>query len=315
MTVKAGPYSDSFRYIDLDFKSVSQEADRAYVKNFCLNALSPAQRPSTNIIDRMGTDARVKAQIVYLKRDLQNPCGVIVYEETLMPKKNITIHLLCTTDESLYAGKGISRHMLHKMTMLARILPSAMLCASVNPEDSISLRFYERNSFQKDPQQRQTNEVILMKEMKDETPQPVKRPLSDRSISDEPPAKSIRTDIRTAPTERKPLEVTLKQQYLSLIKSGKKTVEGRIASGMFSRVFAGSRIRFFNQTDSVVCRVTKVTKYPSFREMLQGEGVEKCLPGTSTVDAGARIYDAIPGYRERAQQYGVVGIQLQVERS
>jgi ASC-1-like (ASCH) protein len=204
--------------------------------------------------------------------------------------------------------------MLHNMTMVARHLPSSVLYASVHPEDLSGLQFYKRNSFVNDIRHNhETNRVIVMKKIEEEAALPRKRPSKDQPFPTHPPAKKPKTEAHATQTERRPLDVTLKQHYLSLIKNGTKTVEGRIASGMFSKISAGSRIRFYNQTDSVVCRVTRVTKYASFRDMLQGEGVEKCLPGTATVEAGVRIYDAIPRYRERAQHYGVVGIQLHIE--
>lgn len=315
MAVSTGSSSLEVRYSELDFKPVLQEVESLYVKDFCRTKVSSVERLSEDIINKIGKDSPIKAQVVYLKSNPQQPCGVIVYEDIFEPKRTITIHLLQTTNHDLYAGKGISRHMLYKMITLAKRLPSSTLCAAVNPEDSLSLHFYERNAFRRDVPNDQIKEVMLTKEFKAEAPAPMKRSVAGRSLLEQPTAKASRTDVRTTPTGRKPLEVTLKQQYLSLLKSGKKTVEGRIASGMFSKVFAGTKIRFFNQADSVLCTVTKVTKYASFIEMLQGEGVEKCLPGTFSVEAGARIYDAIPGYRERAEQNGVVALQLQIERS
>ena len=61
----------------------------------------------------------------------------------------------------------------------------------------------------------------------------------------------------------------------------------------------------------MVVRVTKVNRYQSFRQMLEGEGVEACLPGVRGVDAGARIYDGIPGYSQRAMQFGVLAIHIE----
>lgn len=139
-----------------------------------------------------------------------------------------------------------------------------------------------------------------------------KRPASPEKDPMPPAKKACFAQTPNRFSERKPLEVTLKQPYLSLIKSGKKTVEGRIASGMFSSISPGSTIRFFNKFDQVLCSVTSIAKYSSFAQMLHGEGVEKCLPGSS-MEAGIRTYESIPGYKERAAQHGVLAIRVKVE--
>ena len=124
-----------------------------------------------------------------------------------------------------------------------------------------------------------------------------------------------RTDeARSTPTNARPIDVPLKQVYLAQIKSGRKTVEGRVDNGMFKRMQEGSTVKFFNQTDSVICEIVKRTHYPSFKDMLEGEGVEACLPGCRSLQEGVRIYDGIPGYADKARQFGVVGLKLLLKR-
>ena len=101
---------------------------------------------------------------------------------------------------------------------------------------------------------------------------------------------------------------------MNQIQSGAKTVEGRINTGMFTRVRAGDKLRFFYHqapSDDAVVTVTQVNRYRSFREMLQAEGVAACLPGVTSVEAGARVYDGIPGYAERAQRFGVLALRIE----
>ena len=111
-----------------------------------------------------------------------------------------------------------------------------------------------------------------------------------------------------------PTSITLRKQYVNQIQSGAKTVEGRINTGMFTRVRAGDKLRFFYHqapSDDAVVTVTQVNRYRSFREMLQAEGVAACLPGVTSVEAGARVYDGIPGYAERAQRSGVLALRIE----
>jgi len=113
---------------------------------------------------------------------------------------------------------------------------------------------------------------------------------------------------------RKPREerIPLKGLYIAQIKSGRKTIEGRINSGMFKNLASGTVVEFHNNSDSVKCKVVKKVVYSSFREMLEKEGVQKCLPECRSVDDGARIYDAIPSYTDKARAHGVLAIHLQL---
>ncbi|MCE2982620.1 MAG: ASCH domain-containing protein [Parachlamydia sp.] len=106
--------------------------------------------------------------------------------------------------------------------------------------------------------------------------------------------------------------VTLKQPYLNQIISKVKTVEGRINSGQFRNIRAGSHIIFFNGGTEVECKIIAKRPYNSFRDMLESEGVKKCLPNVNSVDEGARVYDSIPSFTQRANQNGVVALELEV---
>jgi ASC-1-like (ASCH) protein len=109
------------------------------------------------------------------------------------------------------------------------------------------------------------------------------------------------------------LEATLKKIYVNMIKEGRKTIEGRINSGMFSNLREGQLVRFFYMgydSGEVVCKITKLKIYNSFEEMLTEEGHEPCLPDAPSLDAAISTYHKIPGYTERARNSGVVAIHL-----
>ncbi|MCB9092546.1 MAG: GNAT family N-acetyltransferase [Halobacteriovoraceae bacterium] len=112
-------------------------------------------------------------------------------------------------------------------------------------------------------------------------------------------------------------ELTLRKKYIHQIKSGRKTIEGRINSGIVLRYRSGDQIRFFYQqdpSDDALCDITDIRKYGSFREMLQQEGYQKCLTDVRSLEEAVRVYDQIPGYAERAAKFGVVAIQLNLKR-
>lgn len=107
-------------------------------------------------------------------------------------------------------------------------------------------------------------------------------------------------------------EITLKQKYITQIRSGLKTVEGRIYNGVILRYRAGDLIRFHNGHDEVSCRIIKVERHSDFKEMLQSCGVNKCLADLTRLEDGVRVYNDIPGYSERARQHGVAAIHLEL---
>jgi len=109
-------------------------------------------------------------------------------------------------------------------------------------------------------------------------------------------------------------ECTLKKQYIRMIQDGKKTVEGRINSGMFKGYKKDDLVRFYNQYDDVTCKIEDVVPYKSFEEMLTAEGVGRCIPGIHKVSEGVRAYHQIPGYEKKEKQHGVVAFRLKVHR-
>jgi ASC-1-like (ASCH) protein len=133
------------------------------------------------------------------------------------------------------------------------------------------------------------------------------------------PVEQQRPVLKSAPSVTLPPRatdyrpVTLKEPYVSLIRSGEKTIEGRIRSGMFYGVKIGDRFRFFSHMGDVYCRVTQVKHYASFLEMLVKEGFKKCIPQVHSLEAAVGIYDKIPGYTERAKAAGVLALHLSVE--
>ena len=125
-----------------------------------------------------------------------------------------------------------------------------------------------------------------------------------------PPAN--RLDAHSGGTLR---QLTLRKVYIHQIRNGAKTVEGRINSGMPAKVRVGDTMRFFymsNASDDVFCRVEGVRSYPSFADMLEHEGHKACVPEQNSFDSACRLYESIPGYKDRAAQHGVLAIRLTV---
>ena len=75
-------------------------------------------------------------------------------------------------------------------------------------------------------------------------------------------------------------------RYQQQIRSGQKTVEGRLARGRALEVQAGELL----QLGDVIMEVQEVIRYPNFREMLQQEGYLQALPSAQSLDEAMAEY-------------------------
>lgn len=112
-----------------------------------------------------------------------------------------------------------------------------------------------------------------------------------------------------------PQRITLGREYIAQIKSGEKTIEGRVNTTMFQNLRVGDNVVFYenrNPDNEVKCSIIAKRKYTSFREMLTQEGVAKCLPKVKTLEEAVGIYDKIPGYNEKVKQFGALAIEIEL---
>lgn len=114
------------------------------------------------------------------------------------------------------------------------------------------------------------------------------------------------------------MELSVQGNYFSLIKSGKKCVEGRLSKPKFSSLSIGDILIFKNSQnihETIATRVKFINRYSSFKEMLQKEGLEKCLPGCSSLEEGIAIYHSFPNYENGEKSYGVLAIEFELPQS
>lgn len=99
------------------------------------------------------------------------------------------------------------------------------------------------------------------------------------------------------------------EPWFSLIKNGKKTIEGRLNRDP-TKYKVGDTLIIKNK-DTIELKITALTTYKSFKEMLEKEGLDKVLPDESvkTIEDGINIYYKF--YKpEDEEKYGVIAIQL-----
>jgi len=102
-------------------------------------------------------------------------------------------------------------------------------------------------------------------------------------------------------------QMGLKEEYLDLIRDGKKKVEGRLYDEKRRQINPGDAIVFEGK---LKVRVKSIRRYSSFKEMLEREGIERVLPGVHNIEEGVRIYRQF--YTEEEEKnYGVVAIEIE----
>jgi ASC-1-like (ASCH) protein len=111
------------------------------------------------------------------------------------------------------------------------------------------------------------------------------------------------------------------EPWFSLILLGLKTVEGRRNKGKFKEMKVGEIIQWNNfnfMPRSVLTKITGKHIYPNFKEYLETEGLDKCLPGMEKIGSeklgiehGLSIYYKY-FTKEDEKEFGVVAIRMTV---
>ncbi len=107
-------------------------------------------------------------------------------------------------------------------------------------------------------------------------------------------------------------EKHLSEPWFSLVKSGKKTVEGRLIKSDFAKMVIGDIIKFYNKVDKsdiFQVEITKIRKYNTFKEMITKERLKNVLPTIKKIEDGVKIYHDIYN-EEDEKKYNVVAIRM-----
>lgn len=104
------------------------------------------------------------------------------------------------------------------------------------------------------------------------------------------------------------------EPWFSLILLGLKTVEGRKNKGRFKDMKIGDIVEWKNndfKPRSVLTEIVGKAEYSTFREYIETEGLEKCLPSIQSIDNGIDVYFKYYT-KEEEKKFGVVAIRLKV---
>lgn len=108
----------------------------------------------------------------------------------------------------------------------------------------------------------------------------------------------------------------LRAPYFRMVQSGRKTVEGRLNKPELHNLKVGERIRFQRENQAhnfVNVKVISLRTYPTFREMLDKEGLHRCLPNVKSLEEGVHLYHSFPSYYEKEKLYGALAIRIQLD--
>jgi ASC-1-like (ASCH) protein len=106
--------------------------------------------------------------------------------------------------------------------------------------------------------------------------------------------------------------IRMKQRFLELIRSGKKTLEVRVAYDWIQQILPGERILFQSRDQSQVIVVSDVRRYASFEDMIKVEDPQRIAPGVAAAEVLPLLRKIYPPARE---SLGVVVLEISADRT
>ena len=112
----------------------------------------------------------------------------------------------------------------------------------------------------------------------------------------------------------------LSEPFFEQVSAGTKTIEGRLnmIGIKWNDISKGDRVTFTPSGikpgqpgyREVKCLIVMVHIYPTFKSLLEQEGLRRVLPGVVSIDDGVRIYENFYPIQEQIKN-GIIGIELQ----
>jgi ASC-1-like (ASCH) protein len=103
------------------------------------------------------------------------------------------------------------------------------------------------------------------------------------------------------------LELDVQEPYLSFIRSGKKTVEGRLGKDKYLVLKKGDLIKI----NDLELEIVSVKKYPTFKDMLQAVGFKNAVPDVNSLEDAINVYYRFYN-KEDEEKFGVAAISIKL---
>ena len=113
--------------------------------------------------------------------------------------------------------------------------------------------------------------------------------------------------------------MNLSEPWFSLVNDGTKTIEGRIYDDKRRTIQIGDTITFTNNGNSfskVVVNLAiwdntnKKTGKVGWKNVIDWTNYKKLIPTAENDKEAIKVYEDIPGYKEKAKEFGIIFIYL-----
>ena len=112
---------------------------------------------------------------------------------------------------------------------------------------------------------------------------------------------------------RTPLIKHVQEPWFGFIKSGEKTIEGRLNKGSFQTLKNGDEVHWTNpdqEGDNIIkTEVVSIHYHNDFQNMLKVHQLSNVLPGVKTYEEGIGIYSNFYCLDD-IEKYGVIAIKI-----
>lgn len=109
----------------------------------------------------------------------------------------------------------------------------------------------------------------------------------------------------------KPHYLHCQNPWFSLIRDGKKTVEGRKNLPKFNFWQKGDYLIFQCGHEEFLTRIVDIRQYKTLQEYLKTEGFQRVLPGVQSFDEAIRIYQQWSTQAE-IDKFGFLAIEIEL---
>ncbi len=253
--------------------------------------------------------------------DKEIPKGLIVYQPRLTSDSELEVRNFSLLDPAAAEAEGLNLHMLAHIKAIAAARFARIIVTYTN--SPAEKEFLEHQGFKIEKERSvasSCSEYTLKMQLEETRSLPPSKRMCVEKGGEQtaiaPKGQSGEAPLeRTGARESLPTHIescTLKREYIEQIRSGAKTVEGRVNTPLFQRYKEGMLVRWYGSDSEVLTRIVSIKRYPSFEEMLKGVGFKRLLPLVSSESQAASEYHKIPTYSDKVKRFGAVAFEVEV---
>ena len=106
-------------------------------------------------------------------------------------------------------------------------------------------------------------------------------------------------------------EINVNKIWFDHIKTGDKTIEGRLNKGKFKTFKKDEIIYFKNDQNKIKIKIINIIEYKDFKTYLEQEGLKRTLPGIDSIKNGVKVYRSFYP-KEMEDEFGVLAIEIKL---